>query len=200
MTATLLEVRDLDVYKGPRQLLRGLNLTVTTGSLLQLAGGNGVGKTSLLRAFAGLARIEVFGHLSRCDDVLYSGHAPALKGTMSPRQNLRTHPAGLCSPSDSELDKALAALNMTGYEDALTARLSAGQQRRVALARLFLPSARLWLLDEPFTALDVAGVRVLENRFREHADDGGAVIFTSHQRADLGERLEVLDLESYRGP
>ena len=86
---------------------------------------------------------------------------------------------------------------MTGYEDALTARLSAGQQRRVALARLFLPSARLWLLDEPFTALDVAGVRVLENRFREHADDGGAVIFT---RADLGERLEVLDLESYRGP
>jgi heme exporter protein A len=159
-----------------------------------------VGKTSLLRAFAGLARIEVFGHLSRCDDVLYSGHAPALKGTMSPRQNLRTHPAGLCSPSDSELDKALAAVNMTGYEDALTARLSAGQQRRVALARLFLPSARLWLLDEPFTALDVAGVRVLENRFREHADDGGAVIFTSHQRADLGERLEVLDLESYRGP
>jgi heme exporter protein A len=69
----------------------------------------------------------------------------------------------------------------------------------VALARLFLPSGRLWLLDEPFTALDVAGVEVLEQRFKAHARAGGAVVFTSHQSADLGDLLNVLDLEQFRG-
>ena len=69
----------------------------------------------------------------------------------------------------------------------------------MALARLFLPSGRLWLLDEPFTALDVAGVEVLEQHFKAHAHAGGAVVFTSHQSADLGDRLNVLDLEQFRG-
>ncbi len=90
-------------------------------------------------------------------------------------------------------------MGLSGYENALTARLSAGQKRRVALARLFLPSGRLWLLDEPFTALDVVGVEILEQRFKAHAESGGAVVFTSHQTADLGARLNVLDLEQFRG-
>jgi heme exporter protein A len=118
---------------------------------------------------------------------------------MSPRQNLKYHPSGLCIPSDSEIDDALRSVGLSGYENALTAQLSAGQKRRVALARLFLPSGRLWLLDEPFTALDVAGVEVLEQRFKAHAHAGGAVVFTSHQSADLGDLLNVLDLEQFRG-
>ena len=199
MTAALLEAREVSIHKGLRQLLKRVNLRVEPGDIWQLAGGNGIGKTSLLRSFARLASIEVYGELSRCVDVLYTGHSAALKGAMTPRQNLKYHPSGLCTPRDNEIDEALAAVGLAGYENALTARLSAGQKRRVALARLFLPSGRLWLLDEPFTALDVAGVEVLEQRFKAHAQAGGAVVFTSHQSADLGDLLNVLDLEQFRG-
>ena len=199
MTAALLEAREVSIHKGLRQLLKGVTLRVDPGDIWQLAGGNGIGKTSLLRSFARLASIEVYGELSRCVDVLYTGHSAALKGAMTPRQNLKYHPSGLCAPRDYEIDEALAAVGLAGYENALTARLSAGQKRRVALARLFLPSGRLWLLDEPFTALDVAGVEVLEQRFKAHAQAGGAVVFTSHQSADLGDLLNVLDLEQFRG-
>ena len=199
MTAALLEAREVSIHKGLRQLLKGVTLRVEPGDIWQLAGGNGIGKTSLLRSFARLASIEVYGELSRCVDVLYTGHSAALKGAMTPRQNLKYHPSGLCTPRDNEIDEALAAVGLAGYENALTARLSAGQKRRVALARLFLPSGRLWLLDEPFTALDVAGVEVLEQRFKAHTQAGGAVVFTSHQSADLGDLLNVLDLEQFRG-
>jgi len=199
VTAALLEARELSIHKGLRQLLKGVTLRVEPGDIWQLAGGNGIGKTSLLRSFARLASIEVYGELSRCVDVLYTGHSAALKGAMTPRQNLKYHPSGLYTPRDNEIDEALAAVGLAGYENALTARLSAGQKRRVALARLFLPSGRLWLLDEPFTALDVAGVEVLEQRFKAHAQAGGAVVFTSHQSADLGDLLNVLDLEQFRG-
>ena len=199
MTAALLEAREVSIHKGLRQLLKGVTLRVEPGDIWQLAGGNGIGKTSLLRSFARLASIEVYGELSRCVDVLYTGHSAALKGAMTPRQNLKYHPSGLCTPRDNEIDEALAAVGLAGYENALTARLSAGQKRRVALARLFLPSGRLWLLDEPFTALDIVGVEVLEQRFKAHAQAGGAVVFTSHQSADLGDLLNVLDLEQFRG-
>jgi len=199
VTAALLEAREVSIHKGLRQLLKGVTLRVEPGDIWQLAGGNGIGKTSLLRSFARLASIEVYGELSRCVDVLYTGHSAALKGAMTPRQNLKYHPSGLCTPRDYEIDEALGAVGLAGYENALTARLSAGQKRRVALARLFLPSGRLWLLDEPFTALDVAGVEVLEQRFKAHAQAGGAVVFTSHQSADLGDLLNVLDLEQFRG-
>ncbi len=199
MTAALLEAREVSIHKGLRQLLKGVTLRVEPGDIWQLVGENGIGKTSLLRSFARLASIEVYGELSRCVDVLYAGHSAALKGAMTPRQNLKYHPSGLCTPRDDEIDEALAAVGLAGYENVLTARLSAGQKRRVALARLFLPSGRLWLLDEPFTALDVAGVEVLEQSFKAHAQAGGAVVFTSHQSADLGDLLNVLDLEQFRG-
>jgi heme exporter protein A len=199
VTSALLEARDLSIHKGLRQLLKDVTLRVEPGDIWQLTGGNGIGKTSLLRSFARLASIEVYGDLSRCDDVLYSGHSAALKGAITPHQNLKYHPSGLCMAKDREIDEALAAVGLSGYENVLTARLSAGQKRRVALARLFLPSGRLWLLDEPFTAIDVAGVAVLEQRFKAHAQAGGAVVFTSHQSGDLGELLNVLDLEQFRG-
>lgn len=199
MSETLLLVSDVSINKGFRQLLRGVDLAVKSGEIWQLSGGNGVGKTSLLRAMAGLARVEVFGVIDRCEGVLYSGHASALKATLSARENLLSHPSGTAKPNVTEVDDALARVQLQGYEEAQVGRLSAGQKRRVALARLFLPSGRLWLLDEPFTALDVHGVKVLEARFMEHAESGGAVVFTSHQPADVGDKLNVIDLEQFRG-
>ncbi len=199
MSETLLSVSDVSINKGLRQLLRGVDFTVKSGEIWQLRGGNGVGKTSLLRAMAGLARVEVFGAINRCEDMLYSGHATALKGALSARDNLLSHPSGMGMPTSAEVDEALGRVKLQGYEEAKAGRLSAGQKRRVALARLFLPSGRLWLLDEPFTALDVLGVKILEERFIEHADAGGAVVFTSHQPADLGDRLNLLNLEQFSG-
>lgn len=199
MSNTLLAVSDVTIQRGIRQLLQGVDLVVRSGEIWQLRGSNGVGKTSLLRAMAGLARVEVFGSITRCDDVLYSGHAAALKSALSARDNLISHPSGSGSPAPSEVDAALARVQLEGYEYVNTGQLSAGQKRRVALARLFLPSGRLWLLDEPFTALDSHGVKVLENRFVEHVDQGGAVVFTSHQPANLGDKLQVVDLEQFNG-
>lgn len=199
MSDTLLAVSDVTIQRGIRQLLQGVDLVVRSGEIWQLRGSNGVGKTSLLRAMAGLARVEVFGSITRCDDVLYSGHAAALKSALSARDNLISHPSGSGAPAPSEVDTALARVQLEGYEYVNTGQLSAGQKRRVALARLFLPSGRLWLLDEPFTALDSHGVKVLENRFVEHVDQGGAVVFTSHQPANLGDKLQVVDLEQFNG-
>ena len=199
MTDTLLAVSDVTIRRGIRQLLQGVDLVVRSGEIWQLRGSNGVGKTSLLRAMAGLARVEVFGSITRCDDVLYSGHAAALKSALSARDNLISHPSGSGTPVPSEINAALARVQLEGYEHVNTGQLSAGQKRRVALARLFLPSGRLWLLDEPFTALDSHGVKVLENRFVEHVDQGGAVVFTSHQPANLGDKLQVVDLEQFNG-
>ena len=199
MSATLLSVSDVTINKGLRQLLRGVDFAVKSGEIWQLRGGNGVGKTSLLRAIAGLARVEVFGAIDRCDDVLYSGHATALKSALSARENLLSHPSGVGMPTSAEVDDALARVQLRGYEEAKAGRFSAGQKRRVALARLFLPSGRLWLLDEPFTALDTHGIKVLEERFIEHAQAGGAVVFTSHQPANLGDKLNVIDVEQFSG-
>ena len=199
MSDTLLAVSDVTIQRGIRQLLQGVDLVVRSGEIWQLRGSNGVGKTSLLRAMAGLARVEVFGSITRCDDVLYSGHAAALKSALSARDNMISHPSGGGSPAPSEVDAALVRVQLEGYEHVNTGQLSAGQKRRVALARLFLPSGRLWLLDEPFTALDSHGVKVLENRFVEHVDQGGAVVFTSHQPANLGDKLQVVDLEQFNG-
>ena len=199
MTDTLLAVSDVTIQRGIRQLLQGVDLVVRSGEIWQLRGSNGVGKTSLLRAMAGLARVEVFGSITRCDDVLYSGHAAALKSALSARDNLISHPSGSGSPAPSEIDAALARVQLEGYQHVNTGQLSAGQKRRVALARLFLPSGRLSLLDEPFTALDSHGVKVLETRFVEHVAQGGAVVFTSHQPANLGDKLQVVDLEQFNG-
>ena len=199
MSDTLLAVNDVTIQRGIRQLLQDVGLVVRSGEIWQLRGSNGVGKTSLLRAMAGLARVEVFGSITRCDDVLYSGHAAALKSALSARDNLISHPSGSGSPAPSEVDAALARVQLEGYEHVNTGQLSAGQKRRVALARLFLPSGRLWLLDEPFTALDSHGVKVLETRFVEHVEQGGAVVFTSHQPANLGDKLQVVDLEQFSG-
>jgi heme exporter protein A len=179
--------------------MSGVSLEVAAGSIWHLVGSNGVGKTSLLRALAGLARIQVTGDIKRHAPMLYFGHSLALKSALTPRDNLNRHPSGGLVSDSQAIDKALSAVGLSGYEDAVTGRLSAGQQRRVALARLWLSPPPLWLLDEPFTALDTSGITVLENKIVSHCSAGGAVVFTSHQAPDLGAQLQTINLEDYRG-
>jgi heme exporter protein A len=160
-------------------------------------GANGVGKSSLLRALAGLARFGVEGSISRFEPLLYLAHAPAIKRALSALENLRCHPACDITATPAQISIALEAVQLGGFEHQPVGSLSAGQQRRVALARLLLSDAPLWLLDEPFTALDGAGCDWLEECIRVHVSTGGAVLFTSHQPSRFSELQHDLDLAHY---
>lgn len=197
MAGPLLSVRQLSVERGDRLLLQGVDLTISEGELWQLSGANGLGKTSLLRALAGLARFGIEGDVTHHAALLYLGHLAANKPLLTPMENLRWHPAGRQQAAPRAIESALAAVGLAGFEDVPLNTLSAGQQRRVGLARLWLAQEPLWLLDEPFTAVDTTGVQLLEAKLLEHVERGGAVIFTSHQPNRFGERVNVLDLGAF---
>ena len=193
----LLEATQVAIERGDRRLLSDVDFSVSGGEIWQLVGANGVGKTSLLRGLAGVARLGVTGEIRHAGAFLYLGHASALKSSLSPVDNLRWHAASDVTASVSQICEALAAVNLAGYEYRPVGSLSAGQQRRVALARLLLSDAPLWLLDEPFTALDVAGCEWLEACVRRHVNAGGATVFTSHQPSRFGPLQQDLDLGRY---
>jgi len=185
----MFEVIKLRCERDDRTLFSGLSFRVDAGDWVQITGANGAGKTTLLRMLTGLSRPddgEVRWQdrpIQRIRDefhphLLWIGHQPGINARLSAIENLRFfHPDGDC-------DDALAQAGLAGYEDVLAHQLSAGQQRRIALARLWLSSARLWILDEPFTAIDASGVKTLTRRMAEHVAEGGAIILTTHQPLD----------------
>lgn len=177
-------------------MFQSLSFGVCPGQLLQVDGANGAGKTSLLRILAGLSRYGYSGHVERRSPLLYLGHQPAVKALLTPRENLAWHVAGQGSHSDGEIEEALAKVGLYGYEDVASHALSAGQHRRVNLARLHLSQSPLWLLDEPFTAIDRDGVAELECLLVEHLERGGAVILTSHQALQVAWNVELLSLST----
>lgn len=190
-------------------LFERLDVRLAAGEMLQIAGPNGSGKTSLLRLLAGLMQPtagEILlngqplarqrGELTR--NLLWIGHAAGIKGLLTAEENL----AWLCAlhqpASREEIWAALEAVGLRGFEDVPCHTLSAGQQRRVGLARLYLKGPSLWILDEPFTALDKQAVAQLENHLAAHCEQGGLVVLTTHhtltvkpagyRELDLGQR------------
>jgi heme exporter protein A len=192
-----LQTRDLACARGGKTLFAGLNLSVVPGQSLHLQGDNGSGKTSLLRLLCGLSE-PAAGELlwdgapmalvreTYLREMLYLGHALALKEGLSALENL--HFAAALMDQAWSIDAATAALRqmgLRGREHLPLQVLSQGQKRRVALARLCLSPARLWLLDEPFVALDSAACTVLQGLMQAHVAQGGMVVFTSHQAVEL---------------
>lgn len=188
----LLEAVALSCERDWRMLFEQLHFALQPGDMLQISGPNGSGKTSLLRLIAGLRQptsgdillqgqtlAEQRSELAR--NLLWIGHAAGIKGLLSAEENL----AWLCAlhrPASREaIWQALEAVGLRGFEDVPCHTLSAGQQRRVALARLYLADTPpLWVLDEPFTALDKSGVAQLEAHLAGHCERGGVVVLTTH--------------------
>lgn len=186
-----LEVKNLFCERDERVLFSNFSLQINSAEVVQVIGQNGSGKTTLLRILCGLSDAytgDIFWQGKALDEVrdeyyqsmLYVGHLAGVKGALTPEENLHWMmqlDKGLnkCSIMD-----ALKQVGLFGFEDVPCHSLSAGQQRRVGLARLYLSSAPLWILDEPFTALDKKGVREKEVLIANHVHEGGAVILTTH--------------------
>jgi len=189
----MLEVRDLECVRGDHRLFTGLNFELQGGELLRLRGSNGSGKTSLLRTLCGLlepAAGEVLWQgesiLAQRDEfnaeLLYLGHHNGIKSELTGFENLRiSNTLRGESPSEEQIYDALGQIGLAGREDLPTQVLSQGQKRRVALARLLLSDAALWVLDEPFTALDVGAVAQLAKLIEAHLQKGRMVVYTTHQ-------------------
>ncbi len=206
-----LEARGLGCIRDDRQLFSALDFTLRGGEALILEGRNGSGKTSLLRILCGI-RLPDDGVLRwQGEDahrlgaefhqhIAYLGHRDGNKLDLTPLENLRIAQGLGRARADIGIEEALDRVGLYGFEDVPTRNLSAGQQRRVAIARLLITEAELWILDEPFTSLDRKGIEDVEGMFDQHLARGGMAVLTTHHRMnfeqgevhriDLSERLQ----------
>lgn len=202
----MLKVVDLSCERQDRVLFEKLNFTVEYGTLLHVAGVNGAGKTTLLRSIAGLHQptqgyIE-FSQLNSViasdehnDGALYIGHKLGLNPMLSAIENLRFWCGLQNIKQPADFYSLLALLGLVGLEDIPVKQLSAGQQRKVALAKLWLKPEVLWILDEPYTALDNTGVEIITAKIEEHIHSGYSVVMTSHQSLPVSLCHDKITLE-----
>ena len=205
-SAPHLEVRSLHLWRGDRHLLRGVSLALEAGEMLQVVGPNGVGKTSLLRCVAGLLPAESGEILWNSRSIqgardeyhqrlAYLAHTNALKPDLSALENLHYAVALRRRVERLQLVATLQRLRIERCADLPARSLSAGQKRRLALARVLLMQAPLWILDEPITNLDAAGVQQFEAFMTEHLETGGMILTAAHQLLLTGSaRMRTLEL------
>lgn len=195
-------VKNLSCQRGYNQLFKNLSFQVNSGDILRITGTNGSGKTSLLKILAGLSTqesgdiyLDNFYVRSQAyqNQIFYLGHLSALSAELTSIENLEFLTQLQGDVNQQQLFQALEKVGLKGYEEELCAKLSAGQKRRVILAGLMLSQASIWLLDEPFTALDPQGVKIVEAWIQQHCQQGGICLFTTHQDSAL-ENQKVLAL------
>jgi len=202
----MLSARKLFCERDDRVLFESLEFDLGEGEVLQVQGGNGSGKTTLLRIICGLndsfeGEISWYGNpINEQRDefyssLLYMGHRVGINKILSPLENLRWSCSIHSATSDDRIKSALDELGLRGYEDSPCHTLSAGQQQRVSLARLLVSPATLLILDEPFTTLDVHGVKDLEGLLEAHVSRGGSVLVTTHHKLNVKSGVRYLRLD-----
>lgn len=195
-----LSVNNLSCQRGYNLLFENLSFELNSGEVLRISGQNGSGKTSLLKIIAGLntpelGSIEFDQNQSNSEkyqiETLYLGHYAALSSELSCIENLEyltNLNTEILSPN---FHGALKEVGLENYENESAGNLSAGQKRRVALSLLFISQSKVWLLDEPFTALDSDGIKIIENQIEKHCANGGLCILTTHQDCNIKSLKEI---------
>lgn len=196
----MLSVNKLSCQRGYNLLFENLSFELNSGEVLRISGQNGSGKTSLLKIIAGLntpelGSIEFDQNQSNREtyqiETLYLGHYAALSSELSCIENLEyltNLNTEILSPNFHD---ALKEIGLENYEHEPAGNLSAGQKRRIALSLLFISQSKLWLLDEPFTALDSDGIKIIENQIEKHCANGGLCILTTHQDCNIKSLKEI---------
>lgn len=210
MSQALLRVDDLFCERDERVLFDGFSFELSAGEVVQIEGQNGSGKTTLLRILSGLSNhfegdifwkgepmAEVRENFRQ--ELLYFGHYAGVKAILTPEENLNWYAAMHPGIDREKIAYALEKVGLAGFEDSPCHTLSAGQNRRVSLARLYLSQATLWILDEPFTAIDKQGVAEKEALVLEHAKQGGCVILTTHHQLGVGDQIRRINLDEVSG-
>ena len=189
----MLHVSNLSVARGGMTLLSGVDFALNAGQILVLRGANGLGKTSLLRCIAGLQN-PVEGQITAPEAVAYSGHADGLKGQMTVLENLAFWSSIYHGPSP---EVALDAYDLHALADRPAANLSAGQKRRLGLARMQVSGCALWVMDEPTVSLDADNVALFRAALDRHVQSGGAAVITTHIDLAIAS-ARLLDLTRFK--
>ena len=190
----VLSVRDLAVTRGGLAILEGVSFDLSQGEALVLRGPNGIGKTTLLRSIAGLQPVEAGEVVGAEDQIAYAGHSDGLKAMLSVTENLRFW-ASVFGVND--IERALSAFDLEDLSNRMAGTLSAGQKRRLGLARLMVTARPIWVLDEPTVSLDATSVALFAEAVRTHLQSGGSALMATH--IDLGlDEARVLDLLPFK--
>lgn len=188
-----LSVRNLGVSRGGVPILEGISFELTSGQALILRGPNGSGKTTLLRTLAGL-QPAISGEITGAEDeIAYAAHADGLKATLTVWENLNFWAQAF---GQKDINTSIDAFDLAALSTRAAGSLSAGQKRRLGLARLLVTGRRIWLLDEPTVSLDQRAVGLFAQAVRGHLARGGAALMATH--IDLGLEAEILDVTPYR--
>jgi heme exporter protein A len=195
-----LQAIELSCIRDDRVLFEGLNFQLQAGQILLLEGKNGSGKTSLLRILCGFREPdagqvhwnnEAINDSSYYADMAYVGHLDGIKKELTVLENLKVCLA-LGISGQYSIPEALKKVHLQGYEEIVVQALSAGQKRRLSLARLLITHNNLWILDEPFTSLDKQGISLIESLMLEHCANGGMIVLTSHHDITLHDNINII--------
>ena len=193
-------VNNLSCQRGYKLLFENLSFELNSGEVLKVSGPNGSGKTSLMKILAGLSSFET-GSIDYDDtkinserynlDFLYLGHLAALSPELSCLENLKYTMRLGNDNLDLDFSDALIKVGLKKFENELVGKLSAGQKKRIALSLLFITQSKVWLLDEPFSALDSKAIKIIETRVEDHCNSGGICILTTHQECNIKNLKEI---------